>query len=772
MSTRASAHWRSVDLYDPMFIGAGGSDRASIPLGNGEVCANVWVEEDGVHIYLARSDALTELDRTVKLGEFVVSLDPNPFLRPEVVTQRLRLRKGTLEITAMLDDAPLRISVFIDVKSDAAFVRLHSPKQIDLSVDVHSWRTAPNHAVESAGMFWGDEDRSREPQLAAIAESADIVESISGGIAMHHTNLESIVPGLAKLHGLSEVLHVIPDLILNRTFGSFLSSNRPSEVIGTRMTVRMANDVDVRIATFSSQTISIDQLLEEAQMSWDGGDSEAATTAFWESYWRRSWVFFTGDEGRSAETTAQVAKAASQNRLPTPVPFKGSPITRAYILTKWMTACATRGAMPILYNGSLFTTMPGAGEHLVLASFGTAFTSEPKSISTLDLNPDERSWTIEHLWQNLRLPYYSLLARGEAEGLLPLFSYFRRFWDLDKARARLHHGAAGQWSTEMTLSCGLQSPGIYGVDRRGLEPGSTRNRWGGAINLSPGLELCKLMFDFWRFTKDTEFLVNEIVPYAMDLLDFARSRYFAPESGRLEFAPLNSLETYFDTVNPVAIVSGYHRLVRDLLDLPTMHLSRRDAVIEFQKFLPPLPTETDENGNLTIVPAETYVPTRMNVESPELYSIFPFDLRAQLDRTLLQTTWTKCLQTSGAFRARVIGEELGKPSYAGWQYLAPTAAMLGRVEECLEALANNAALTNPGFAFPAMWGPVYDAVPDVDHGANILNSVHSLIAELIANPELVSILPDAMSIEFRVFGTDGLPIQGRIGSGTLCIDDL
>jgi len=48
------------------------------------------------------------------------------------------------------------------------------------------------------------------------------------------------------------------------------------------------------------------------------------------------------------------------------------------------------------------------------------------------------------------------------------------------------------------------------------------------------------------------------------------------------------------------------------------------------------------------------------------------------------------------------------------------AALLGLAEEAKTVLADNCRLNNPGFRFPAMWGPIYDAVPDNDHGANIL----------------------------------------------------
>lgn len=112
-----------------------------------------------------------------------------------------------------------------------------------------------------------------------------------------------------------------------------------------------------------------------------------------------------------------------------------SAITRAYTLTRYMFACCNRGAFPVLYTGMLFNLMPGAGEHLSFWTFARGYTSQPGE-PTLELNPDERSWCTEHLWQNLRHPFHSLLLRGETEAMQVLFRYMRRFWDLNRARRR------------------------------------------------------------------------------------------------------------------------------------------------------------------------------------------------------------------------------------------------------------------------------------------------------------------------------------------------
>ena len=72
----------------------------SMPIGNGEVVLNVWVEDKtgDLLFYIARTDALSEISRFLKLGRIRVHLSPAPFKGADF-RQHLHLRDGTIEIT-------------------------------------------------------------------------------------------------------------------------------------------------------------------------------------------------------------------------------------------------------------------------------------------------------------------------------------------------------------------------------------------------------------------------------------------------------------------------------------------------------------------------------------------------------------------------------------------------------------------------------------------------------------------------------------------------
>ncbi|MFI5357752.1 MAG: DUF5703 domain-containing protein, partial [Opitutales bacterium] len=53
------------------------TSAGSLPLGNGDLAASVWVEPAGdLVLYVAKSDAWDHLCRLIKLGRLRVRLDP------------------------------------------------------------------------------------------------------------------------------------------------------------------------------------------------------------------------------------------------------------------------------------------------------------------------------------------------------------------------------------------------------------------------------------------------------------------------------------------------------------------------------------------------------------------------------------------------------------------------------------------------------------------------------------------------------------------------
>ncbi|MDQ7948486.1 MAG: DUF5703 domain-containing protein, partial [Pedobacter sp.] len=70
----------------------------SMPCGGGDVGLNVWVENNEVYAYVARSNAFDENNTLLKLGRIKLKISPNPF-GPKNFKQELILKDGYVQIS-------------------------------------------------------------------------------------------------------------------------------------------------------------------------------------------------------------------------------------------------------------------------------------------------------------------------------------------------------------------------------------------------------------------------------------------------------------------------------------------------------------------------------------------------------------------------------------------------------------------------------------------------------------------------------------------------
>lgn len=151
---------KRISMCDVTYHVLGQSDRSAMPLGNGELAVSAWVTEDGIlHCYLSRSDALSELDRTIKLGEIQISFSPVQFTK-EAYTQKLCLTKGQIQITGR--DGLVKLWVARD--AHCLCITGQFCKPVTISATYHTWRTLPFQPLGEFQFQHG------------IHESADIVQ--------------------------------------------------------------------------------------------------------------------------------------------------------------------------------------------------------------------------------------------------------------------------------------------------------------------------------------------------------------------------------------------------------------------------------------------------------------------------------------------------------------------------------------------------------------------------------------------------------------------
>jgi hypothetical protein len=421
-------------------------------------------------------------------------------------------------------------------------------------------------------------------------------------------------------------------------------------------------------------------------------------------------------------------------RLARPVSeSEGTLLTRGYVLQRFISACAGRGAYPIKFNGSLFTV------------------DWPEKDS--EGNPDARRWGPDYWHQNTRLVYWPMLAAGDWEMLQPFFRLYLDTLPLQRERTQRYFGHAGAYWPETMSFWGLSRDEDYGVavDRQDKpisyhENPYIRWHWQGA------LETAFMMLDYWAWSGDDAFVASTLLPVVREVLSFYDLHYPRDAAGRLRLEPAQSLETWWECVDPLPEVAGLRGVVSRLLALPAglVPEADRQAWQRLAKALPDVPMQ-QLDGRTLIAPAGQFARLG-NCENPELYAIFPYRLYGvgKPDLEMARDT----------FAARK------HPMNWGWAQDETQMALLGLTDAARRALVQRAARSYPPARFPAFWGPNFDWIPDQDHGGNLLMALQTMLLQTEGGAILLfPAWPADWDVDFRLRAPGQTVVQGTCRAG-------
>lgn len=440
------------------------------------------------------------------------------------------------------------------------------------------------------------------------------------------------------------------------------------------------------------------------------------------------------DESRGAMSLWRDGEQVAATAAADPAP--PSLVTRAYVLQRWVSACAGRGSFPIKFNGSIFTV-------------------EPAAAGGQPWNPDWRRWGDCYWWQNTRLPYYPMLAAGDFDLMDGLFDFYARIIPACRARTKAYTGARGAYFPETVTMFGAYSNGDYGWDREGHEASEVLCPWW-QWAWNQGLELVDLMLLRTAYTGDDAFARDQLLPMAREVLTYFDTRFPRDESGILSITPTQALETHWHgVVNDMPCVAGLRSVLPRLLALPEVWTSAEDRALwqRLSAALPPLPVREVEGARL-FSPAERYDPSRQNVETPELHATFPFRLAA----------------VGGSDGSLALARE----AYArrhdrqsnGWTQDGILAARLGLTDEAQANLLARVANSHPKYRFPATWGPNFDWLPDQCHGSNLMLGLQEMLMQTDGDQILLfPAWPKEWDVSFKLHAPRDTIVEGRLLNG-------
>ena len=279
-------------------------EMGSMPAGNGDVAASLWVESNGdVIFYLAKNDAFSDhpagLRGLVKLGRLTLRTSPPLFQPGDRFEQRLAVREGRIHLKTPKIALNFRVdandpTVHLDWTSAeplAAELRFDST-HLEVTNDGNNF-VSPDVLVE------GTEDltwlwRAEKPRVPAQ-------NNFGWGVSFRGDGWTHPEANTLKSKG----------------------PERSGHLVGTVESGRFAPGPD-RLA-------SLRKRIAEAAAH---APAEAAHLRWWSQFWDRSWILIRGSDA---------AKSVSD----------------AWIWQRYQNACTSRGNYPIKFNGSLFNvSMP------------------------------------------------------------------------------------------------------------------------------------------------------------------------------------------------------------------------------------------------------------------------------------------------------------------------------------------------------------------------------------------------------------------------------
>jgi alpha-L-fucosidase 2 len=698
-----------VSLYDVEWNSPSKDFTESMPIGNGDIGLNVWVEPNGDLLFLiGKTDAFDENSTLLKLGRIRVRFTPNPFSNDTFFRQTLHLDRSEITID---QGGWLSIRIWVDANYPVIHIETNSENLFHQEVVLETWRDSLYTMNETQVSDLFKNLSGDDPYPTYVFP--DRYETSDAALLWYHHNHKPDNDGYEinlKLQGLGHMLSTQKHPLQNCIFGAVMKGDNFTPAHEKMLVpIEESNVYKFSIfaltrhpATVSEWKQDLNDLIETYR---NKSEKELwmKHLDWWSDFWKRSYLHITGANGKFDSDAYQV--------------------TRAYTLSRYMNACAGRGSLPIKFNGSIF-------------SYGRKD------------DPDYRRWGGPGFWfQNQRLIYWPMLAQGDFDLMQPWFNMYRDMLPLQQERTRVFFNHDGAFFPETITFWGAEVSGHYGwtpfEERRSPLAQSTYV----TFYWQNGIEQMLMMYDYFAYTQDTVFAKTVLLPHADAVTGFYEQHYRLDNHGKIHFGPAQSLETYHVAVNPLPEIAGLQYTLNKLLSLPESLTSEtlRTRWTCLLEHLPPIPMH-EENGIEFLVPAQMW-DMKKNIENPELYAVFPYRLYG-VGKDSIDIA-------RNTFMRRIY-----KGDYC-WYQNSVQAALLGLVDTTIHFVINRTTPANYSESrFPAMWNAFNDWIPDIDHGGNLQLALHFMLLQCEGSEiRLLPSWPTNWDVSFKLHAPNNTIIE-------------
>ncbi|HEX3856046.1 MAG TPA: DUF5703 domain-containing protein [Verrucomicrobiae bacterium] len=677
----------------------------SMPIGNGDITANVWVENNSgdLMMYIGKSDSWSEGTRLLKVGRVRTHFSPNPFASGLPFNQTLNFYNGEIDITAGQSGSQVNLRIYIDANQPVIRIEASGQQNFTMSCSNEIWRSSvqPLNSTNS-NSFYGVASAPTTP-----VESADVpVTNLADRLVWYHQNNSSYFGTLFKAENMNGYAGSYADPWTNRIFGATILATNFSVVNSQQLQSGSGTNFLASIYPYTAQPATVANW--EGQMSnlvtqvnaTDIGTARTNHYIWWDAFWNRSWIFISGD-----------ANATN--------------VTRGYLEQRFINACQSRGQSPAKFNGGSFT------------------------FDYNGQNGDYRAWGPDTWNQNTRELYWPLLASGDFDLMQPYFNIYTNMLPLQMAVTQKYYGHAGAFFPET-----FNMFGLYNGDNWGWNNSSGTHCGDNFItyHYQGGLDTLAMMLSYYDYTRDSSFATNYIVPFATQVIRFF-NLHWSKVNGKLFFYPANACEMYWNCTNSTDYLSGLMSDITKLVALPA-NLTTPALINEWTNCyasLPPLPMDAN---NTYIKPAQTYGASH-NSENPECYCIFPYRLYG-----LGLPNFNVALAT---FNNRTI-----KTYKYDWSQDVIEEPLVGLTAAAQTDVINNFKDTASGVRFQAFWATRNDYVPCEDTGGTAMSGLQYMLMQCVGSQiQLLPSWPTGWSVDFKLNAPSNTTVRLVLTNGAI-----
>ncbi len=301
----------AIDPYNVVWTTPSENAHGSMPLGNGDVGINAWVEANGdLVFYVSKTDAWDENAGLCKIGRIRVKFDP-PLAPKDGFRQELKLCDGVIRISSKIQNQPSTISMWLDANQPLVRVVAESAVPVTCRAEVELWRLRERPLDPTAEYGYGD-GKNPLAQSYKLTVLPDVVAtSAQPQVIWYHRNTRSLYPVCLEVQHLEALKGQFTDPLLNHTFGASLRgvdmvADGPKALRSIKSAKR--HQLSVCVLAERAETPNVWQKdlerIEKAALQVSDEQSRLTTSKWWQAFWNRSWVFAEEDAGAGIPVNA------------------------------------------------------------------------------------------------------------------------------------------------------------------------------------------------------------------------------------------------------------------------------------------------------------------------------------------------------------------------------------------------------------------------------------------------------------------------------------